>query len=71
MKDDGGDDKENSGQKLGGSDFDRDAEKEKGQKKDGSDFDRDGGDKSKGGKEYYDISDDDTMGHLSSKNNKN
>jgi len=55
---DGGDDsgaEKEKGQKIGGSDFDRD----------GGDKSKAGGEKSKGEKEYYDISGDDTMGHLS------
>lgn len=61
MKDDGGDDKEKpSGQKIGGSDFDRD----------GGDKSKAGGEKSKGGKHWKELEGDDTLKHLSKKDLK-
>ena len=69
---DGGDDSgAEKGQKIGGSDFDRDAQNQKdadawASKMFGAEKDKVmGKDDSDGGKEYYDISGDDTMGHLS------
>ena len=69
---DGGDDSgAEKGQKIGGSDFDRDAQNQKdadawASKMFGAEKDKVmGKDDSDGEKEYYNISGDDTMGHLS------
>ena len=77
MKDDGGDDKEKpSGQKIGGSDFDRDAQNQKdaddwASKMFGAEKDKVtgkyGGESSKSGKPWKELEGDDTLKHLSKK----